>query len=376
MGRAGGRRLRSRLPEALDRAPRCARLLEEARTHARDAGNAYQRLATLATAATDQSKWLWLSADRYAQGQNYAEAVTILKRFLTVEAAPERLGAAWFKLAETYQASGDAGGARAAFLKCIEYPGAAGYRARLQLAQADIDRGNLDDAEASLRQNLELMRGAPDEEVYEKSLRVLALALIKHGDFRMAALRLQELLERYPGIPDTMRTRQQLAECYRRLAAQEEQNLHSGAYLTADAQIHYREQRRRWMQMAAAHYQKLVDDLAAMQTSRGLGQAEEATFRQAGFALADCRFESGDYPAAIQLYEELVARYPRRPEALVALKQVTRCYWVQRDQKNAVDTIKRLQVTLKAVADADLARQPDGQTRQEWEDWLDWATKQ
>ncbi len=92
----------------------------------------------------------------------------------------------------------------------------------------------------------------------------------------MAALRLQELLERYPGNSDTMRTRQQLAECYRRLAAQEEQNLHSGAYLTADAQIHYREQRRRWMQMAAAHYQKLVDDLAAMQTSRGLGQAEEA----------------------------------------------------------------------------------------------------
>jgi tetratricopeptide (TPR) repeat protein len=356
--------------------PDGAHLLEEANTHARKAGEAYEKLAASTNVPAEQSKWLWLSADRHAQGQNYAQAIVILKQFIAVETSPERWGQAWYKLAEAYQASHDAAGARAAFLKCIEYPGAGGYRARLQLARADIEHGKLDDAEASLRQNLELMRGAPDEEVYEKSLRALAAVLIKRGDHRMAAVRLQELLERYPGSSDTMQTRQQLAECYRRLAAQEEQNLHGGTYLTPDAQIHYRDQRRLWMQMGAAHYQKLVDDLAALQSSRGLSQVEEKTFREAGFSLAECRFESGDYPAAVHLYEELVARYPRRAEALVALKQITRCYWVQRDQKNAVETIKRLQTTLKAVSDADLARQPDGQTRQEWEDWLDWATKQ
>jgi tetratricopeptide (TPR) repeat protein len=356
--------------------PDGARLLEEANTHAREAGEAYEKLAASTNVSEEQSKWLWLSADRHSQGQNYAQAIAVLKKFIAVETAPERWGQAWYKLAETYQASHDASAARAAFLKCIEYPGAGGYRARLQLARADIEHGKLDDAEATLRQNLELMRGSPDEEVYEKSLRALAAVLIKRGDHRMAAVRLQELLERYPGSSNTMQTRQQLAECYRRLAAQEEQNLHSGTYLTPDAQIHYRDQRRLWMQMAAAHYQKLVDDLAALQSSRGLNQVEEKAFREAGFSLAECRFESGDYPAAVHLYEELVARYPRRAEALVALKQITRCYWVQRDQKNAVETIKRLQTTLKAVSDADLARQPDGQTRQEWEDWLDWATKQ
>jgi tetratricopeptide (TPR) repeat protein len=356
--------------------PDGARVLEEANTHAREAGEAYEKLAASTNVPAEQSKWLWLGADRHAQAKNYPQAIVILKKLLSVETAPEKWGQAWYKLAQAYQASNDATNARAAFLKCIEYPGPGGYRARLQLARADIEHGKLDDAEASLRQNLELMRGAPDEEIYEKSLRALAGVLIKRGDHRMAAVRLQELLERYPGSSDTMQTRQQLAECYRRLAAQEEQNLHAGTYLTPDAQIHYRDQRRIWMQMAAAHYQKLVDDLASLQSSRGLSAVEETTFRQAGFSLAECRFESGDYPAAVHLYEELVARYPRRAEALVALKQITRCYWVQRDQKNAVETIKRLQITLKAVSDADLARQPDGQTRQEWEDWLDWATKQ
>jgi tetratricopeptide (TPR) repeat protein len=353
-----------------------ATTLKNANTHLQEAGAAYEALAAATLAPADRAKWLWTSADCYLQGQDYSQAIDILKRYLATETSPEQLGAAWYKLAQAHEAQKDAASARAGFYKCIEYPGPFGYRARFELALSDIAEGKLDDAEASLKQNLELMRGAPDEETYEKSLRALAELLVKRRDFRMAALRLQELLERYPGNPATLQTRQQLAECYRRLAAQEDQNLHGGTYLTADAQLHYRDQRRVWMQMAAAHYTKLADDLSALRASRTLNPTEEGSLRQAGFALAECRFEAGDYQGAIRLYEDLVTRYPHRVEALTALKQITRCYWVQRDPNNAAETIKRIQTMLKDLPDSAFSGDADGQTRQEWEEWLEWASKQ
>jgi tetratricopeptide (TPR) repeat protein len=167
-----------------------------------------------------------------------------------------------------------------------------------------------------------------------------------------------------------------LARCYRQLAQQEDQKLHGGIYLTEDSQVHYREQRRLWVQMAAANYQKLVDDFGARPVANPLVDAEETILRQAHFAVAECHFELGDFRGAIRTYEELIARYPHRVEALHAMKQVARCYWVLGDQKRAAETVKRVRALLQTLPETAFADDPEAQTRKDWQEWLAWAEKQ
>jgi hypothetical protein len=130
------------------------------------------------------------------------------------------------------------------------------------------------------------------------------------------------------------------------------------------------------MQKAEANYHKLADDLAAMRSSQKLSTEDELILRDAGFAVADCHFELGDYSGAARLYEDVVGRYPDRVEALEALKQITRCYWVERDSKKAAETVQRVKSTLKSLSDAGLDEASGHPSRKEWQEWLDWAGKQ
>jgi tetratricopeptide (TPR) repeat protein len=351
-------------------------LQKTAGQHFREAAEAYESAALSESDRAGKAKWLKCSADCFLQAQQQPRAIAALKQLLTIETGPEQLGQVWFRVAQAYEALHDQGAARSAYLKCIEYPGAPAFRARYELAHLQIAAGNLDDAEDMLRQNLDLMRGAPDDQVYENTLRALAGLEMKRGDFRMAALRLQEMLDRYPAAPGNLDVHWQLADCYRRLAAFEDEKLRKGLFLTEEAQLHYREQRKLWMQKAAAHFQKLAEDLAVRRAAGPLSGDDEKMLRQVSFAFADTNFELGNYTGAIRLYEEIVGRYPDRVEALQALKQITRCHWVLRDQKKAAETVQRVRATLKSLSDQALAASGDGQSRKDWQDWLDWAEKQ
>src|SRR5207244_4441702 len=101
----------------------------------------------------------------------------VLERFVKLLAPPERLGEAWLHLATAYRALHNEDAAHAALWKCTEYSGPAVFRARLQLALLDEERGKLDNAEAALRQNLALMQGTPDADAEERTLYALGALL-------------------------------------------------------------------------------------------------------------------------------------------------------------------------------------------------------
>ena len=61
----------------------------------------------------------------------------------------------------------------------------------------------------------------PPETIENLALVTLAGLAVQRGNYRLAAVRLQELLDRYPANANQLTTRLQLADCYRRLAAQE-----------------------------------------------------------------------------------------------------------------------------------------------------------
>jgi tetratricopeptide (TPR) repeat protein len=356
---------------------------ERAVAHFREAGAANEAVAQATSGPADKANWLWLGVTCYLQGQLYPQAAAVLDRYISFEKSPDKLGLAWFTLAEVRRSQHDEPAANAAYLKCIEYPSPMAYRARYQLAMADIEQARaagdskkLEDAEKALEQNLELMRFAPDEEAYEKTLVALADLVMQRGNFRLASIRLQEVLDRYPGNARHVQIRLELADCFRRLAAIEDQNLRKGRYLTEEAQLHYREQRRLWLQKAIAHYQKLADDLAARGPAGRLSAEEETLLRQALLSAAECSFDQGQYQESITFYDKVVARYPQQGVALKALKDITRCYLLLRDSQKTRETVQRLRDMLREMPDQILNEVTDMPSRQEWEQWLEWAWKQ
>jgi tetratricopeptide (TPR) repeat protein len=351
------------------------RLNDEAAAHFRDAGAHYRALAESIRGKPEVAKWLWLTADCLRQGRDYPQTTTVLQQYISVEKLPEKLGEAWYTLGEVNRKVENVIEARAAYHKCIEYPGPSAFRARFRLAQSDLaearaqkNQAKLEDAEKALEHNLDLMRFAPDEEAYEQTLLVLAGLLVERGQYRTAAVRLQETLDRYPGTSHQVNSRLQLADCYKRLASQQDQILKSNPFLTEDAQVHYREQRRLWLQQASANYEKVADDLTTRGPLGKLPEPEEGILRQALFAAADCQIEQANYADAIRFFERIAARYPRHLEGLKGLKEITRCYWLQKDKEKARVTLQRFREALKEAPDLPAAK--------ELEKWLQWAWEQ
>jgi tetratricopeptide (TPR) repeat protein len=360
-----------------------ARCQERAAAHFREAGAAYEAVAESAPTPADKAKGMWLGATCYLQGRHHSQAGALLKRYISLERQTDKLGLAWFSLAEVHRALGDEPSAQAAYLKCLEYPSPLAYRARYQLALADIEQARaekdpkkLEDAEKALEQNLDLMRFAPDEEAYEKTLIALADLAMQRGAFRLASIRLQEVLDRYPGNGRQIQIRLDLADCFRRLAALEDQNLRKGYSLNEEAQLHYREQRRQWLQKAVGHYQKLADDLATRGPAGRLSAGDEAIMQKAQLSAAECHFEQGQYLEAAFFFDKVVVRYPHEGVALKALREMTRCYWILRDDAKRNETLQRLHAVLRDLPDQAFSAAPDMPSRQEWEQWLEWASKQ
>ncbi len=367
------------------------RLNEEAVRHFREAADIYHSLAIAGHA--DQPRWLWQSADAYLRAKEYAQAADSLQRYLRVESDQEKLGHAWYTLADVFRSQRQDAAARSAYLKCIEYPGPYAFRARYQLATAEMAAARLennptklDEAVRALEHNLELMRFAPDDEAYEQTLVALADLLLERGNVRLAVVRLQEFLNRFPGSPRQLAVRYQLAECFRRLAAQEEKVAQAATVLPHEPQNQLPQQRRRWLQSAVANYQKIIEDLSARAASGPLPTSDETTLRLALNAAAECHFDQGQFAEAISYYEELAVRYRNQPEVLKALKQAVRCYWIlagsseeaQRPffKNKALETIQRVRSVLKELPDSAFGDKPGLLVRQEEERWVEWAWRE
>lgn len=346
-----------------------------ARVHFREAGLAFASVADAVDKPDQQAKWLWLAADRLIQAHDHKKALAILDRYLKVESDSVKLGQGWYTLAQVYEALKDESSALVAYRKSIEYPGPYAFRARYRLAIHDLRMGNLDDAEAALQQNLELMREHPDPTTQEKCLYKLADLLFQRKRYRQASLRWREALDRFPDNPQALQARLNLADCYRQLAI-EEAKQRANPSVPPDVMAHHQAQYRRWLNMALANYKKITLDLAAKQSSGTLTPDEDRILRQADFAIAECHIDLGQYQEAIQLYEALVARYHHQVEHLQALRQIWRCHWIMKQPAKAKKTAEQVGRVLAEIDDEAFRKRPDSHTRQEWQQWLEWALSQ
>src|SRR5207244_553166 len=121
-----------------------------------------------------------------------------------------------------------------------------------------------------------------------------------------AARRMEEALERYPDHAGAVKTRFQLAHCYRYVAQQALQKIKDAR--DEEERRHWRKQGQRLVESAASTFGQVVADLAALRAPPARTAEEEVMARQAAFALAECQFDLGQYPEALRLYEELAGR--------------------------------------------------------------------
>jgi tetratricopeptide (TPR) repeat protein len=340
------------------------------------AGAAYGEGAGLAKDAAARGACLWQSAGQYLAGQEYGRAVEQLTRFLQEQPRAPRQGEGWYLLGEAHGRLGHAEAAMAAYRESIKFPGRFAYQARYRLALAALAAGNLDEAEAALERNLNLLRFDPDAEAEEKSLFALGALLHKRGNYRMVVRRLEEALGRFAaeagphgGVtanPEYTRARYQLADSYCQLANQVTQSLFVDRTLAAATRQHFEEEKRGWLEKALRELDRLVADLGRPQMQ---GHLSGEQCRQLPFTAARCCFNLGDYEGALRRYKQLSDRYQGEPAGLDALAGEVNCYAGMR-------MVEKVRERLGAVARA-VTQTPglDAADRAAWLKWVQDATR-
>jgi tetratricopeptide (TPR) repeat protein len=289
---------------------------------------------------------------------------------LKSQTSADRLGEAWYRLGEAHLELHNDKLAEGSFSRCIEQSGRYAYLARYQLARAELGHGNSLKAEEILQQNLALLKET-DGDAYEKTLYGLGFVLYRNEKYSLAVQRLDLALILYPANSGAAQARFHLAECCRHLA-DAEQPVPGPVGPFAPELQHVRRQHVHWLDMAAAHYQKLVYDLDAKRAVAPLTESQRVLWRDAYFAWAKCRADGGHYEEASWLYETLSGLFQHEYHGLLALRQLYLTYElltaVNPDFINkARTTIERAQQVLNVMEETVFKGRPEIENRAAWE---------
>jgi TolA-binding protein len=347
-------------------------LQKQARVLLWEAGAAYAR-ATRQRPVPEKADLLWRSAECFSQGGGPAQAVQMLEAFVKLPLPPQRQVEGWFALGEAHQALGHGLEARQAFYKSIEFPTSpVSAKARLELAAAEISQKNYDQAEAILQQNLRAAGTTPDREAHEMSLYLLGNLLYQRGDTLKASVLLKEAVRQYPANRGGVAARAHLIDCYLKLAQEAGAKLKSPEGY-ADVQAHLVRVRQEWLDKALEVYQKMSDWLS--RTAYPVPPADAAVLKDVSFAVAQSRYDLGEFSEAHRLYQQLFQRYARQEPSLEACVKLYQCYGALSGQEKA-DALLGLRTVVETSL-ADLPTMPlegfvgpHSISRDDWGRWL------
>lgn len=358
-------RTRRKLAEQLKDQDAQMREQDQARDLLCRAGAAYEKAANNVSQAEDQANLLWLAIGCYREAPENGQMMSLCDRFFKVNTRNERTGEGWYLLGEVFRRENQAGDAEYAYKKCIEYLTPFAFRARYQLAVLNLERGNLDEAETILEENLKLLRevSSPDAEAREKSTFALGDLLFKKRKYSEVVSQLELALGQFPNNPQAPRAHYQLAESYRQLAIQMNLQYLQNTNKNPGTVEHTRDQYHTYLKKAAQEFLDLAYYLDQVGPVEYLTKDERI---KVPFFAADCRFNLGKYDEALQLYEALAERHANSREGLQALANTVRCLAALQQQEQLKKRLDEIQQALTGL---------DGPVREEWEKWLDIARK-
>ncbi len=328
-----------------------------------DAANLNVKSSNQPENASRSLEELWKAITRYRKGKDLPKAQEFLLKFINSAGTDNRLGNALYQLGDVQKESGNIDEAKSSYLTSLKYRGPHTYNVRYQLALIHIEKNELDQAEETLEQNLQLLRFEPDTDAQEKSLFAIGSIFFQRKNYRMVVRRYEEALERFGKNNQAVRARLQLAEAYRQLANQEQQNFILGEKTTDETKTHYQAEHRKWLQKSADTYQDL-EQLA--DSPLGITQLSEEERLLIPLLAAECKFNMGQYEAAMLIYTRLAAKTRGKKEMLHALGGMVRCH----SALGQFDLVAQRLAELKSQLN-----DMDDSVRKEWEPWLAIASK-
>ncbi len=273
-------------------------LRHQGRIQFQQAGHVYLRLAKLLTTTRRYPDQLWNSASAYFTGQNYRSAARVLSDYLQNESrrrrpqALVRLGEARLALDEVDEALED-------FRQCVEFfpRDAASFRARLLAARAYLEKGETQQAEGMLQENLNGEGMTPASKEWRNSLFALGELYHVQHRFQDAILSLEQAVTRYPEDPQALQARYLVADSYRQAASEAQEKLRND--LIGSTQITHTQKIQEGFQQALEGYQEIQQMLGRRQETRALLPLEQSILRNCYFSVGDIHFDLEQYDAAI-----------------------------------------------------------------------------
>lgn len=350
------------------------------------AAKAYETVAQLRNDA-DKSEYLWRSAACYLPASQYGPATAVLEKFVKVEKVEGRLAEGHLALAEAYLALKQRDKALKAYYRCIEFPDTPfAYRARYQLALEERENKNFEQAISILLQNLRTSgNGAIDREAQERSQYLLGDIYFQVQKFDQAAITLKEAVRQYPHNPNLLKAREQLGDCYRRMADALGARAREPGIKDESREYHQRRKTER-LDEAAKAYQELADDLETQARKTPLGPDDLRLLRKVLFGVADIYYEMNDLTEALRRFQLLQDRYRKQVESLIACQRIWLCRARVVEPPDKVrlfedavrNSLQMAQTDLLALDDSSKAFQggPGVWRKQDWENWIGWVNRQ
>ena len=342
------------------------------RAQERLAGGVYWRLARLEVADRQYPDRLWHSASAYLAGQDYRNAVRVLQEYLKNEAR-QRHPQALLAMGEAMLAMNQMDQALAAFQACVsDHPrDAAAYRARLLASRAWAEKGDFAKAEALLQENLSGEHLTPDSKEWRDSLFALGELLHSQGRDAEAIRRLEEFVERYADLPQSLVARGLIADACRRnaqtLLGELSKEVLSGNRATRLARVN------QLFTKALCEYRR-IEDALGHRDDNDLTPLEKAMLRNSQFAIGEICFDMQEYEAAARAYASAANRFAERPETLEAYVRLADAYRHLGRLAQARSTLEQAKVVLKQMKPDVRFDETTNYDRKQWGDRLAWLS--
>jgi tetratricopeptide (TPR) repeat protein len=358
----------------------------------RNAAAAYERAAGKTPAGPDQITRLWTSAQLFLKAGMTPRAIELLARVTQQEGTvkPEQMGEAWLLIGNAHDTSQHLDEARAAYQKCMTFPGQYGLKAQLALASLDLADKHVDEAERALQDVLKKVRETPhaDPEIQEQAIFTLAhTAYQRQGtvkedlrEYSTAEQRLKGAIEQYPESEWVDDARVKLGLCYWNEARLKDSALLGTkvgrSILNDEERNAYQRQRDELLKMAAEQYEKVEQRMLGRRKTNGrLTPRESQLVKWAEFWGTDCIFFLHMYEEAIRRCNVLATRYAHLPEEMIALSQVWQTYSLMGKSDKAAETLERMKSEFKQIPDAAFDGSLNTHQRGYWEKWIEEASK-
>ncbi|NQV27280.1 MAG: tetratricopeptide repeat protein, partial [Rhodopirellula sp.] len=378
------------------------KLLPEAQKRWTESGQSYAALAVAIATESEYPESVWTSAEHYARGYAFNDALAQADEFIRVE-PPKGVPKAYVFRGRMLMNLGRLDEAFNSFrhveLNSPTDPSVFEASYRLGLCQLEMNR--MEDAERTWRAMLNSDDLEPDANEWRLAKFALGQLLARQAtyDFRKSvpvegvkptqeqlirkqiaydrwkeAIRhLDEYLERYPNTDERISARYLLAKSLQSSAVEIRETLSDS--MPANARKELFLELSQTLDRAGDEYRALQQELQALQVTGMLDEYGQELYRNTFMDIPQTQFEQERYADALTGFRTVTSRFADHVSALPAYVQMARCYSRLEKPMEARRQLEQARVVIGRLPDEAFDSPSTGQTRERWNEWIDWARK-